>query len=188
MDKLTLLLLILFLGACTTKKNVPTAEEHKASSFFDLETYFEQEVARLDAQSYRLKKQLKIDDVQEEQILEIVNFEEELSAFSRLNINQPTWLDKYKVDSILGATQQLKAIEYLALDTMMKTRKLIVEYDTQSEVKEITIHNKSHSFIMNSEEWLNYQANKGYSIETKQNILFFDDKEILLEAEYLSKE
>lgn len=188
MDKLTLFLLILFLGACTSKQHAPIAEGRKASSFFDLEIYFQQEAARLHAQSYRLKKRLKIDNIQEEQILETVNFEEELAVFSRLNINQPTWLDKYTVDSIFGGTQQLEAIEYFAIDTMMKTRKIIIQYDSLSEVKEITIRNKSYSFIMNSREWLNYYPNKGYSIETKQDILFFDDKDILLEAMYLEKE
>ena len=84
MDKLTLFLLILFLGACTSKQHAPIAEGRKASSFFDLEIYFQQEAVRLNAQSYHLKKQLKIDSVQEEQILETVNFEEELAAFSRL--------------------------------------------------------------------------------------------------------
>lgn len=187
MDKLLLLSLFgLFLGACTSNDTGESVDQ-TATAFFDLEDYFEQEAIRLAAQSYTLKKQLLIDTKEETQTLETPDFEAEFLPFARLNINQPTWMDKYRVDSIFNTAQQLQAIDYTAIDESMKTNKLIIVYDSLAAVQEISIHNNSSSLIMDAKQFLSYQANKGYSIQTEQDVLLFGAKEILLEAEFIEK-
>ncbi len=180
---LQFLLLLAILGACTTTNT--TAVEQNTTVFFDLEDYFEKEATRLNNKAYQLKKKLTIDGKEEEQVQAVVKFEEELRPFARLNINQPTWRDKYHPDSVFSATQQLEAIDYTTLDESMKITKLVIMYDSLSKVREIYIEKQSSSLIMNTQETFIYQADKGYSIHTFQDIKFFDDKEILLEVEYI---
>ena len=46
----------------------------------------------------------------------------------------------------------------------------------QKEPTNISIHRLYQSLISESEQLLNYQVNVGYSIESKQKVVFFPEK------------
>lgn len=176
-------LLIISFAACTTEQTTDASNTDRVS-FFDLELYFQDEAARLKTNVGQLEKEMIVDGVAEKQLLTDVNFEEELALFAKLNINRPIWLDKYEVDSIFGSSNQLEAVEYSTTDEKLKTNKLIVDYNAQGAVKGIMIHNSSSTLIMESKQLLNYNPDSGYQIQTYQDPLFFDEKEIVLNGSW----
>lgn len=175
-------LLFLALIACGVEnENADTAVS--ATPFFKLENYFDQEIARLDSLQPELQKNVVVDGQSEEKRIKSTNFKDELQIFRRSDINRPSWVDKYQVDSI-RENGSLMAVRYTALDTSLNTRLLNVRF-LNGNVEEIEIQNRARSAIASTEQNLQYRPDRSYRIESKQKTIGSDTREILIDVEIL---
>ena len=79
----------LFLLACSQEVASPNASVEKA--FFDLPTFFEEEINSLQQQVTALEKTATINGKTEKLRLEAYDLAEELTIFINSNINKSTW-------------------------------------------------------------------------------------------------
>lgn len=174
------ILLCLALTACGTE-NAVSDQTVSATSFFKLEAYFNQEIARLDSIQPVLKKKVMLDGQTEEKRIESTDFEQELQIFRRSDINRPSWSDKYQIDSI-QKNGNLQTIRYTAIDTSLNTRLLRVSF-MDGEVDEIEIRNQSRSAIASTEQDLLYRPGRNYQIRSKQKTIGADERQVTIEVE-----
>jgi len=170
---------LFFLMACGVDQ--PTQEIKVATPFFDLEAYFSQQIKHLNEEQPKIVKKVRIGENTEEKAISKVDFEKELQIFRRSDINRPAWADKYAIDSTF-TSGKLQAIQYTAKDTSLTTRLLYVGFQ-EGAVDAIRINNRTYSAIASTEQNLLYRAEAGYRIESIQETIGSDAKQVLIEVE-----
>lgn len=163
------LLLITALFFACSPSSTPKSNQN---TFFSLKDYFEAASTQLGTIK-EVKKIVAIDGVEESKTLNNLDINKELKIFKDCDINKTAWLEKYKVDTILKNNEY--EVNYTALDDKLKTKKINIKFN-KKEPTNISIHRLYQSLISESEQLLNYQVNVGYSIESKQKVVFFPEK------------
>ncbi len=158
-------------------------DKEVASTFFDLKTFFKQEIAQL-SDVKRFKKTVSINGVKEDKQLTKFNLEAELVIFTNSDINRPAWSDKYRVDSIFNKKKELVQLKYSVLDEKLKTQNLTINYKNNS-VASIEIVKNLDNAIATAHQTLTYTVGRGYSIQSHQSLSFSETKNIFIEVEYL---
>lgn len=159
------------------------ASQQKYAPFFDLETYFNQEITRLEQQQIRLKKRISLGDKTEEKILTEYDLSDELTFFLDANINKTAWLDQYTVDSIF-VQKTLSGLRYLAKNEDLKIKKVTIDFENQT-VAQIEIIKRNPTIIADAEQQLKYQPKTGYSIEHLQEIRLGKPQVLKIEVDFL---
>jgi ketopantoate reductase len=157
---------LLFGLASCTQGSSNTKKAEVQLPFYDLKTYFKNEIDRLNQSNLQVEKVVKINEESEVQQLNDINYEQELKLFTNSDINRMAWFDKYKIDSIFE-DRQLKALHYTALDEDLKTKSVQINFSKQ-EIDQVLIENSTESFIASSMQSLAYQPKSGYQIITSQ--------------------
>ncbi len=174
-------LLISFL-ACQTGENAPGQETDAA--FFDLRSFFQAEITRLEKAQPSIKKEIEINGEKEDKVQDSIDFEKELAIFVRADINKPAWRDKYQIDSVMEA-QNLKTLRYTALDSSLKTRALTIDFN-QNDVERIFILNQTNSPLIKSEQQLTFEPQSGYFIRNKQSLSLSKNSDLTIKALFVN--
>jgi hypothetical protein len=148
--------------------------------FFNLRIYFNEEISKLKAKT-PIRKQVTVGGETEEQVLDSLDFNRELRAFSESDINKPAWFDLYRIDSI-SANGQLQQLQYRALEEDLRTREIDIDWMDGEQVEQIRILRRSESPLAKSKQELIYRPSEGYQIRSWQEIQFGEDTEILVEV------
>jgi len=153
--------LIFLISACTPGQQ----NTGQQSTYFDLEGYFIKEAARLQQENPLILKTVGKNDLKEEKRLHIKSWENELGLFLSSGINKSAWKDSYIEQ------QDSQSIRYTALDSSLRTKKVIVQKDTAGTVKHIYIFNKTSNSLYSSAETLDYYPDSLYMINKRQQVL-----------------
>lgn len=165
---------------CQSSAGAGLDQEEK--SFFDLRAFFEEEIVRLQAENPKVKKEIEINGKQEQKTQEEVDFEKELAIFIRSDINKPAWRDKYGVDSVVVSNDLIR-VDYVALDSTLKTRLLSIEFE-DAVVNKVMITNKTNSPLIQSQQQLTFEPKKGYQISNQQDLSLSDDSSLRIVATF----
>lgn len=176
-----ILLLLLLAGLYACNPSSATLDE---AYFFDLKGYFDNQLSEL-KKVEQLQKSTVFNGQKEEKILDSIDFSRELIVFIESDINRSAWLDKYRVDSILNASGQLIQIVYTAQDPSLKTQKMTINF-AESEVERIEILNVTGSILSDSRQDLVFIPQRGYSISSRQQLIFFTDRSLSVEVNFLN--
>lgn len=176
----TLILLLLF-SACSEPAS--TDSRQKVEAFFDLKTYFQKEMKRLENKK-NVKKIAVYNGEKEEQEIENIDFSKELLIFSNADINRVAWRDKYSKDSTFTADKKLKSLQYKALDNKLKTRSLQIDFKENGVISEIQIITAGESLLSETENELNYNPVTGYSIQSSQDVTALSENKLKIEVLY----
>jgi len=171
----------LLLFACQTEVTSPTASVEKV--FFDLPTFFQQEIDLLQSKVTALEKTATINGVREVQRVENFELAKELSIFINADINKSTWVDQYQVDSTWQETKELKRVQYTALNDNLKTKKLTVSFD-RGAVSSIEIQKAIDNIAIQSNQILTYYPKKGYRIKNEQSMVLSNSQKVEVEVKY----
>ena len=152
--------------------------------FFDLKSYFTEEISKLTEQNPTVQKQVAIDGQTEEQELQNLDFEQELQSFLNADINRQAWYDKYQIDSTV-VNNELAALKYTALEEDLKIRNILIEFGTQQQVKSVAIESSTESFVASSRQLLAYKESEGYSIQTSQGTAIGKTQDIKVEITFV---
>jgi len=165
-----LLVLYLLLSACALDGTEGTLD---TPLFFDLDGYITAETDRLAAAKTVVEKTITLNGESETKELTDVNFANDLRVFRQADINKPAWRDKYET-----ATEKLsgnhRIITYLATDSSLIVRRLLVEEDQGVPVK-IEIDRKTGNVLSNGTHQLVYDPATGYDVITKEITRFGED-------------
>jgi hypothetical protein len=174
-----MLSIVLFAIGCD-----PVAENtYEQKDFFDLKSFIEQQIEKgTKIKSYR--KSLTFDGKTEQQILDDLNLSEELSIFTNADINKPAWFDKYEVDSVFNAKQQLVRLTYQTLDKKLKTKRLSVSY-TGAQIDTVSIVQATANAVAKTDQHLIYIPEKGYRIENVQKVTALDGRTLVVDVEFV---
>ena len=168
-------------SACQSPPQEPQGvAKVSAPVFFDLKGYMSQQIDGLKTSKPRVKKRVSINGKNEEQILDNINFEEELAIFVNSDINKPAWSDKYEKDSSFSGGQ-LQNIRYIAKEENLKTQLMQVSF-AGGKVSKIELKNRASAAIVTAEETMIYTAGKGYSIIYKEIPVLAEAKNFSVEA------
>ena len=148
-----------------------------------LKGYFEKEVPTLKAASGARKITI-VNGQREEKVVDSIDFKKELEVFSKADINRPAWYDQYGIDSTFNEKGVLTQLKYEALDEGLNTRQIIIDYDTNAQVASIAIHNKSETAISATAQHLLFEAGKGYSIESMQEVPIAGEQSFKVEVKF----
>jgi hypothetical protein len=176
------MVVLIAISSCNHVDYLPDNKAGKAS-FFDLKQYFESEMKKHPG-LIRAKKITSVNGTLEERVLDSLNFEEETKTFSNNDINRPAWSDKYKVDSLFYANNELKGLKYTSLDPKLKTKSIAIDFGGGAVTK-IEITNSTTSLVSNIEQRLEYNPLSGYTIESKQKVLFVDESSFMVKVVFL---
>jgi len=177
---------IVFLGiitlfSCNQDRN-PESQKSSSVVFFDLNTFFEKEIQSLSSIN-SFTKTVTINGRTEEQKLNKLDFENEFSIFTAADINRPAWSDKYAIDSLFNSQNQLTQIRYQAMDAQLKTKTLTIKF-LNSKVVSIYIEKNMDNAVATSSQTLYYEVNKGYTIQSQQDLSFSESRNFQIKVDY----
>ncbi len=175
-----LLPFLLFFSACDITPEAGVDQK----TFFDIKGYFDGEVQRL-ASKGRARKIVVADGKQEEKIVDCIDLKKELAVFADADINRPAWSDKYVADTTFGEQNELLQVQIKAVDKMMKTQRIEIDY-SNSAVSKITIENNSSSSMATSRQSLVYEPKVGYTIESHQKVTMTNDQVFQVVVRFLN--
>lgn len=174
------LILIVSLSACIeTPKEGKLVEE---KPFFDLKNYIAKEKKRLQSKT-GFTKTVVYNGESETKIFDNLDLSEELSVFADADINRTAWLDKYKIDTTLNDFGKIAALTYTAAEEGLRTRRLRVDF-VEKSVSKVEIETGGKSAVSDTESFLTYNPQAGYSIKSKQDIRLLSKKDILIEVKF----
>ena len=136
------LFIILFITSFQQGCQIPSLDQNIKNSkdYFDLESFFKNEAEYLNSQKISIKKTITHNDTIEENVKQIVNWENELKIFSECDINKPSCKDRYNIDS--NSTKNgFLTIHYETIEKKLPTQIIDIEI-LNKEVTSIMIINK----------------------------------------------
>jgi hypothetical protein len=178
---LTAFIAVALLASCA--KGPAPENRPELTHFFSLKDYFAQEVQALSSVN-KVKKTTAVNGEKEEHILEAIDFERELKAFSEADINRQAWTDKYSIDSLFNDEKVLTKLAYTAIDPKLKTKRVEIDFE-DSVVSKIFIENSTSSAVAKTRQLLTFQPGTGYSFQSTQNVILTSDDTFFVEVRFL---
>ncbi len=168
--------------------NFPSESELNSpvgETYFDLSDYFESEMVRLETLPIRYQKRILLNEQEEEVISDTLDLNVEFAAFINNDINKPSLIGRYQVDSVLNETSQLSSLVYRALDDKLTTRQIKIEYDSLETISAIHIESLSDAKFIGTNSKATYRPDYGYSIKNQQKIILFGAQDINIQVQWL---
>ncbi|MCP4443113.1 MAG: hypothetical protein GY810_29755 [Aureispira sp.] len=178
---IVILLFMFLLSSCVKEGGANVAERQ---SFFDLKQYFKEEVARLEGGNIHIKKTITNKGELEQKKISDLDWSEELALFVKGDINKPSFIEKYTIDSTFGNQGELTQLLYKTEDEAMYTQNLDIEFK-DGEVHSIIIVNNVSNAVYASQQYLKYIPSIGYSIDKTQDVTLFDKENYKVEVEFM---
>lgn len=167
---------MVFLTACSSKENLNTT-----NSYFDIRGFFEKEAIRLQKQGPLIEKKAVHSSQPETKKIKLTDWKTELELFRESDINKPAWRDSYR--AIKNGTD----IDYVAVDSSLRTRKISIRFSNSGNPTHIFILNKTTNLLYSTHEELNYHPDSLYSIRKNQDIRVLGASTYSVEGRFKTK-
>lgn len=152
------------------------------SPFFDLRSYFTGEIERLQQRQPHVTKTVRIDGKSETHMPDSLQYETELRVFLNADINRPAWWDKYAIDTVRAAGE-VQSIQYRAKEKDLRVRQILIDF-AGGAITRVHIERDADSPTAHLQQQLIYQPAIGYLLKTKQNVVFSQPKEVVVEVRW----
>jgi hypothetical protein len=161
----------------------PVEEKSKTLYYFDLKNYFEQEAVRLQSEKPIIKKTVFLNDHTEFKEKVIEDWNKELMTFMEADINKSALAGKYSSDTLFSQGRIQKII-YNARDDKLKTRSVIIAFDSMQQADKIAITIETVNTLYHSSQQLYYHKNHFYSVSGRQKIRWMGTDEFKVEVRF----
>ena len=158
------LFILALCGGCFTGA---TKKQKREIYYFDLQTFFKDEIVRLNKANPEVIKTVWHNNQSENKQVKISDWSTELSLFTESDINKTAFENSYHKDST--ATK----IIYNAKNKDLKTQRITIYLQNQKPIF-INIINQQNNYLFKSWENLKYYPQKAYIINKKQKLLFWE--------------
>ncbi len=173
--------IVIYFSACVSTEINPPA----TNGFFDLSDFMDQEVKNKKDRVKKLRKMISLDGVAETKEIENFDFEKETALFRTADINKVAWLDRYETDSVFYESGQLEKLIYKSIDNDLRTKSLIIHYDTKNVIDHILVEQSSTSALAKSVQNLSYLPASGYRIENQQDITALTPHKLIVDVTFV---
>ena len=170
---------LIFFTACGGKTDASKTVD--TTPFFDVKGFFNSEIKRLTEGSLKIQKTVTVKGNTETKIIDKADFAQELALFVSSDINKPAWRDKYRVEKTAGRSLE----SFFATDDDLKTKRVDIYRFPPNGVTQIQILNSDKSSITESQQNLQYDIGKGYSIETFQKFFGSDSSKTRIDVVFV---
>jgi len=177
--------IMIFILSISFCKN-PIQQASSPKPYFDLTTFFNEQISLLQKDSIVVMKTSIIDDKSDQHEMNWIDWKRELALFTASDINKASLIGKYTIDTIRIDSTERK-IRYSTIDSSVRTRLVEVTLK-QSEVKQIYIVNKTSGYLSSSSESLLYQPMKAYIVKTSTINRFFGRNDFAMMGEITPKQ
>jgi len=175
-----LLIILLFCPLCLTFCTPNQKSDNSSKKYFDLKSYFENEARYLQKKNPLVNKTIAKNDLTESKSIAIRNWANELGLFSGSDINKPAWNTEYEIKNTDNE------IQYLAKDSKLKTKKIIIDKSENGKINHIIILNGVINSLYTSSEELHYYPDSLYIIRKKQKILIIGSNDYSVTGQIIS--
>ncbi len=163
--------LFLFVAAC----DIPNPQATQTSSnYFDMKSFMEKEMEKLEGKS--LEKKITLNSQVEKIKLDNPDWETELSEFISAEINKPSYVDKYAVESLKNGVKR-----YTAKEDDLPVQFLEVQ-ELPNGSSAIFIEKNNENILNNSSKKLMYRTDGIYSIQAFRHSLGGEPDTIRIEG------
>lgn len=174
-------ILLLLFSACVSTDITPPV----TNGFFDLSNFIEKEVTDKKDQVKKIRKTISLDGVVETKELENFDLAKETELFLTADINKVAWLDRYETDSIFYEGGQLEKLIYKSIADDLRTKRLMIHYDTKNIIDSILVEQSGISVLARSVQKLLYLPASGYRIENQQDITALDQHKLIVDVTFV---
>lgn len=154
----------------------PAEEKAFEPPYEDIKDFFEEEVIRLNRIKSLVDKTITQNSISETKTGIQIDWKNELSLFTRSDINKAAWQDSYKI------IKDSSSITYLAIDPNLRTREIRIQKDPSGKPRHILIRNISKNYLYESTETLIYVPDSAYSIDKYQKVILLGKNNYLIRA------
>jgi hypothetical protein len=153
----------------------PPATNLSQKPYFDLTSFFDQQIHQLQLDSLVVVKTSEINGNTDQHQMDWTDWKREFALFYAADINKGSLIGKYDIDSVKVDSITLK-VSYTATDISLRTRLLEVTYE-KGAIEEVHIVNHVSNFLSTTDEELYYQPLKNYVIKSGVSNRFFGDND-----------
>ncbi len=174
MGKVGFVLAIFCCVSCTPQ----APQKTNGNAYFDVEQYFNSEVARLTVSNPRVKKKVNVAGKVEQKTLQISDWKTELSMFTNSAINKDSWREEFKIyttENNIAYTTENPKIPIKQIEVLRSGNK----------VNAIIIYRLNENYLYQSTDTLRYFPDSSYSIKSYQKIKMLDAKEYQVNGIFL---
>ncbi len=181
---ISLLIVLTSLAGCNFKEKAAGP-----ITYFDLKGFITSEIEQLEALDPKVSKKVIVNEEEEHQVLQNINWEKELSPFADADINKPVLVKMYDADTIFTDRERTlySQITYVAKDDKLATKEMVISFIRNTGMPfKITIAIQRNNFLFRTKQNLELYAGHSYRIQTNQKILGIKESEFIVEAEILT--
>lgn len=155
-------------GSCAP--NQEEIQQPSVDPFFDVDSFFREEIAVWDSLQPTVTKQVLFDGVEEVGEFDSLDYDTQLRVFLDSDINKPAWFDKYRIDTIREEGRGYR-VQYTSLSPKLRVQKLEVQW-REGEPVAIHVEKATRSLLETLEQNLTYQTGEGFTLEMLQKRLW----------------
>jgi len=174
MRKLSFLLLIFFLSACTSGTQ---KKQLRALQYFDLKDYIAKEAKRLSLQNPEVDKYVEVNKAGEHKKLKIADWQKELSVFSDADINKSAWQGLFKL------SERKDSKTYVSAHKKVPVKSLSIQYKN-GQISGIQILISTVNTLYTSNDTLSYFPDSLYEVKKTQHIKLLNEKSYLITGKF----
>ena len=156
----------LLFAACTPADN---EKQNISPQYFDLQSYFTKEEARLKKLNPTVEKTVSVNDSSEKKSLKITDWKKELSIFTDADINKKAWLGQFEIHKTPILEQYSSDQEKIPVKELKVMRK-------DGKVSGIQILLKNTNALYTSIDTLVYYPDRLYRVNKTQHIKLLAEK------------
>ena len=172
--KIYILIFIVSLASCIQEKD---SKINNRNLYFDLQGYFEKEVARLQKLNPTLGKTVSVNGVNESKKVKVADWKKELAIFANADINKASWQGSFNITKVGGA------VVYSSNNKKIPVKKLYV-VGQGAKVREIEIIIANKNILFQSNDTLHYYPDSLYLIKKQQKIRLLNEKKYTISGKF----
>lgn len=183
---------IVLWSACTNKTNTSDT-----GNYYDFQTYFTQEINRLNNDSNLIiTKNVTLNKVTEQKNFKNLDWNNELSLFKKIAIKPVNWQNGFAVDSMVKVDAVLSAIYFSSKDPKQEIKQIIItdtmlwkgdsiDYSTLNSPFQLLFNIENKNVITHTAKKLVYQPSKGFLISGFQKTKWLEKTDYTIRAWWL---
>ena len=166
-------------------------------NYYDFQTYFAQEIARLNKDSNLvITKNVTLNKVTEQKNFDKMDWNNELSLFKRIAIKPVNWQNGFALDSMVKVDNVLSALYFSSHDPKQEIKQIIItdtmlwkhdsiDYPKLESPFQLLFNIENRNIITHSAKKLVYQPSKGFIISGFQKTKWLNRTDYTIRAWWL---
>ena len=170
------LIAAVFSGCQSADKANTDRKEH--ARYFDLPSYFQQEIDSLAKANPKINKTVMKDDKEETKQVHIKDWTTELSSFQSIDLNKPAYEGHIKTDTVD------QVIQYSFTDPELDLSCVRIKMDPSGKPALISIEKHVKNTLYGTTEFLVYEKDSFYLVEKNQAVRVMGDNYYKVQGEF----